>query len=215
MLHDRLPAFLSPAGVRRPVSSTRAAAVQAVRAHGSPLRSWRPEGSGSRCVCSPLGNALTTAYSRQAALPETSLHKIAASASHLKESCSPNAYSVGMPTASPYRLPFSLQALPLGLVSIHPRRLSRFATQTPLPLPVPQSGALDDGNTELCVLCGVGGSLLCCDSCPAAYHVKCIGESARSIPEGEWACPECALGGRGAWGGCEGACLSRAARLTP
>ena len=54
-----------------------------------------------------------------------------------------------------------------------------------------------DGNTDLCVLCGLGGSLLCCDGCPAAYHMRCIGETAKSIPEGEWLCPECALGGRG------------------
>ena len=54
-----------------------------------------------------------------------------------------------------------------------------------------------DGNTDLCVLCGVGGSLLCCDGCPAAYHMRCIGETAKSIPEGEWLCPECAVGGRG------------------
>ena len=55
----------------------------------------------------------------------------------------------------------------------------------------------DDGNTDLCVLCGLGGSLLCCDGCPAAYHMRCIGETAKSIPEGEWLCPECSVGGRG------------------
>ncbi|KAL3131285.1 hypothetical protein ABBQ38_000578 [Trebouxia sp. C0009 RCD-2024] len=55
----------------------------------------------------------------------------------------------------------------------------------------------DDGNTDLCVLCGLGGSLLCCDGCPAAYHMRCIGETAKSIPPGEWLCPECSVGGRG------------------
>ena len=55
----------------------------------------------------------------------------------------------------------------------------------------------EDGNTDLCVLCGLGGSLLCCDGCPAAYHMRCIGETAKSIPEGEWLCPECSVGGRG------------------
>ncbi|KAK9815815.1 hypothetical protein WJX72_010117 [[Myrmecia] bisecta] len=54
-----------------------------------------------------------------------------------------------------------------------------------------------DGNTDNCVLCGLGGSLLCCDGCPAAYHMRCIGESAKSIPDGEWLCAECSLGGRG------------------
>eukprot|EP00198_Chlamydomonas_reinhardtii_P011600 XP_001700937.1 hypothetical protein CHLREDRAFT_187405 [Chlamydomonas reinhardtii] len=42
-----------------------------------------------------------------------------------------------------------------------------------------------------------GGNLLCCDRCPAAYHMRCIGETTRSVPEGEWRCPECAVGGRG------------------
>ena len=48
------------------------------------------------------------------------------------------------------------------------------------------------------MLCTLGGSLLCCDGCPAAYHIRCLGEGPRSIPDGEWLCPECALGGRGA-----------------
>ena len=55
----------------------------------------------------------------------------------------------------------------------------------------------DDGNLEQCVLCTLGGSLLCCDGCPAAYHLRCLGEGPRSIPDGEWLCPECILGGRG------------------
>lgn len=55
----------------------------------------------------------------------------------------------------------------------------------------------DDGNMEHCALCTLGGSLLCCDGCPAAYHMRCLGEGPRSIPDGEWLCPECALGGRG------------------
>lgn len=54
-----------------------------------------------------------------------------------------------------------------------------------------------DGNTDNCCLCNQGGSLLCCDGCPASYHLRCIGEQAKSLPEGEWLCPECALCGRG------------------
>jgi hypothetical protein len=42
-----------------------------------------------------------------------------------------------------------------------------------------QVEAGDDGNDENCALCGVGGSLLCCDACPAAYHLRCIGETSR------------------------------------
>ena len=55
----------------------------------------------------------------------------------------------------------------------------------------------DDGNLDTCCLCGLGGNLLCCDGCPAAYHMRCIGEGAKSIPDGEWLCTECSLGGRG------------------
>ena len=56
------------------------------------------------------------------------------------------------------------------------------------------------GNHRLCRACArvQGGSLLCCDGCPASYHLRCIGEHAKSLPPGDWLCPECALGGRGA-----------------
>jgi hypothetical protein len=54
-----------------------------------------------------------------------------------------------------------------------------------------------DANTDTCVLCGLGGNLLCCDSCPAAYHMRCLGETAKTLGEGDWACPECVVGGRG------------------
>ncbi len=62
---------------------------------------------------------------------------------------------------------------------------------------VDEQGFHGDGNTDLCVLCGLGGSLLCCDGCPAAYHMRCIGETPKSIPAGEWLCAECSAGSRG------------------
>lgn len=42
-----------------------------------------------------------------------------------------------------------------------------------------------------CSVCGLGGELLCCDGCPRAFHVKCIGLV--TIPETEWFCNECNL----------------------
>ncbi|GAB4819339.1 hypothetical protein N2152v2_006385 [Parachlorella kessleri] len=54
-----------------------------------------------------------------------------------------------------------------------------------------------DANADCCVLCGAGGSLICCDGCPAAYHMRCLGLNAKSLGEGDWLCPECAVGGRG------------------
>lgn len=58
-----------------------------------------------------------------------------------------------------------------------------------------------DANTDACVLCGVGGNLLCCDGCPAAFHLRCLGYSARSLGQGSWHCPECIVGGRGEMAG--------------
>ena len=55
----------------------------------------------------------------------------------------------------------------------------------------------DDFYTDTCVLCGIGGSLLCCDGCPAAYHIRCLGETKASVDVTVWHCPECAVGGRG------------------
>ena len=54
-----------------------------------------------------------------------------------------------------------------------------------------------DANADVCVLCGIGGSLICCDACPAAYHMRCIGENAKTLGDGDWFCPECSMGGRG------------------
>ncbi|KAL7693760.1 putative Zinc finger, FYVE/PHD-type, Zinc finger, RING/FYVE/PHD-type, methyltransferase, trithorax [Plasmopara halstedii] len=42
-----------------------------------------------------------------------------------------------------------------------------------------------------CSVCGLGGELLCCDGCPRAFHVNCIGLV--TIPETEWFCNECNL----------------------
>jgi len=54
-----------------------------------------------------------------------------------------------------------------------------------------------DVNTEKCVLCGLGGVLMCCDGCPAAYHMRCTGENGRVLESKDWKCPECLAGGRG------------------
>ncbi|KAF9597065.1 hypothetical protein IFM89_015256 [Coptis chinensis] len=48
-----------------------------------------------------------------------------------------------------------------------------------------------DGNSDECLLCGMDGTLLCCDGCPSAYHSRCIGLSKILIPDGLWFCPEC------------------------
>ncbi|KAL4283239.1 hypothetical protein GQ457_16G008690 [Hibiscus cannabinus] len=50
-----------------------------------------------------------------------------------------------------------------------------------------------DGNSDECRLCGMDGTLLCCDGCPSAYHSRCIGVMKMHIPEGPWYCPECVI----------------------
>lgn len=58
--------------------------------------------------------------------------------------------------------------------------------------------ARGEGNYDACVLCGYGGSLLCCDACPGAYHFKCLGIQPQKLKDDEdWICLECEIGGRG------------------
>ncbi|OMO58284.1 Zinc finger, PHD-type [Corchorus capsularis] len=50
-----------------------------------------------------------------------------------------------------------------------------------------------DRNSDDCRLCGMDGTLLCCDGCPSAYHSRCIGVMKMYIPDGPWYCPECSV----------------------
>lgn len=50
-----------------------------------------------------------------------------------------------------------------------------------------------DGNGDECRLCGMEGTLLCCDGCPSSYHPRCIGVCKMYIPDGNWYCPECRI----------------------
>ena len=40
----------------------------------------------------------------------------------------------------------------------------------------------EDGNEEQCGACGLPGSLLCCEACPAAYHAGCAGYGVHALP---------------------------------
>ncbi|CAI8617227.1 unnamed protein product [Vicia faba] len=51
-----------------------------------------------------------------------------------------------------------------------------------------------DLNSDECCLCKMDGNLICCDGCPAAYHSRCVGIASKNLPEGDWYCPECAIG---------------------
>jgi hypothetical protein len=44
---------------------------------------------------------------------------------------------------------------------------------------------------DRCLKCWEGGSLICCDFCPAAYHIGCLGmESEDELPKMKWSCPQ-------------------------
>ncbi|RLN31007.1 uncharacterized protein C2845_PM05G05640 [Panicum miliaceum] len=53
--------------------------------------------------------------------------------------------------------------------------------------------ASQDGNSDDCRICGMDGTLVCCDGCPWAYHSRCIGQNKAFLPQGEWFCPECVV----------------------
>ncbi|XP_073283434.1 protein CHROMATIN REMODELING 4-like isoform X2 [Primulina huaijiensis] len=49
----------------------------------------------------------------------------------------------------------------------------------------------NDGYYYECVICELGGKLLCCDSCPRTYHLECLDPVLKRIPSGKWVCPMC------------------------
>ncbi|TSW48756.1 Histone-lysine N-methyltransferase NSD2 [Bagarius yarrelli] len=46
-------------------------------------------------------------------------------------------------------------------------------------------------NVSWCFICSKGGSLLCCESCPAAFHPDCLNIT---MPDGSWFCYDCRSG---------------------
>ncbi|KAL7520446.1 hypothetical protein ACHAWX_006250 [Stephanocyclus meneghinianus] len=43
----------------------------------------------------------------------------------------------------------------------------------------------------VCDTCGVGGTLIACDSCEAHYHLTCLIPPLVEVPEGSWVCSKC------------------------
>lgn len=46
---------------------------------------------------------------------------------------------------------------------------------------------------DICRSCYKLGDLLCCDSCPAVFHMECLEPPLKDVPTGEWSCPVCKL----------------------
>eukprot|EP00884_Botryococcus_braunii_P023502 jgi/Botrbrau1/9836/Bobra.0313s0013.2 len=59
----------------------------------------------------------------------------------------------------------------------------------------------EDGNEDICGACKRGGTLICCERCPAAYHPECAGyASSQDVPGGEespWLCWSCVKNSKG------------------
>ncbi|CAG0896809.1 unnamed protein product [Cyprideis torosa] len=49
----------------------------------------------------------------------------------------------------------------------------------------------DWGYNEHCRVCHQRGDVLCCETCPAVYHLQCMDPPLTEVPEKEWHCPIC------------------------
>ncbi|XP_046335260.2 histone-lysine N-methyltransferase NSD2-like isoform X2 [Haliotis rufescens] len=52
-------------------------------------------------------------------------------------------------------------------------------------------------NVSWCFICSQGGTLLCCESCPAAFHAQCL---KIDFPQGSWYCHTCRSGKKPLYG---------------
>ncbi|XP_073969471.1 nuclear receptor binding SET domain protein isoform X3 [Rhodnius prolixus] len=56
---------------------------------------------------------------------------------------------------------------------------------------VPLKDSLPHLNASWCSICAIGGSLICCDSCPNSFHAECL---KIDPPEGSFICEDCETG---------------------
>ncbi|ETV94713.1 hypothetical protein H310_11686 [Aphanomyces invadans] len=54
-----------------------------------------------------------------------------------------------------------------------------------------QHGETNDLNEDACHRCGTAGELICCDGCPAAFHLSCVGLHNLPPRNVDWYCPSC------------------------
>ena len=53
------------------------------------------------------------------------------------------------------------------------------------------SGFQDATNDCYCWICHKEGDVICCETCPRVFHLKCI--PLETAPTEDWVCPECVL----------------------
>ena len=53
------------------------------------------------------------------------------------------------------------------------------------------SNGLDTLNDAYCWICHKEGVVICCETCPRVFHLKCI--QLEASPAEDWVCPECVL----------------------
>ncbi|XP_067928328.1 histone-lysine N-methyltransferase NSD2-like isoform X2 [Watersipora subatra] len=46
-------------------------------------------------------------------------------------------------------------------------------------------------NVNWCFNCSQGGTLVCCETCPAAFHMECLTANEKPCSEGAWYCTDC------------------------
>lgn len=46
-------------------------------------------------------------------------------------------------------------------------------------------------NLNSCLECGQAGTLICCEFCPATYHLDCLPEENQPEEDNKWLCPSC------------------------
>ena len=55
-------------------------------------------------------------------------------------------------------------------------------------------------NVGFCFACSDGGDLLCCDSCPAAFHKECLSNPVEPDSNANWFCDQCVVGKKPRYG---------------
>jgi hypothetical protein len=48
-----------------------------------------------------------------------------------------------------------------------------------------------DNHYWMCAICGDGGNIIICDTCPNSYHLQCLAYTFEGTSNDAWSCPDC------------------------